>query len=441
MEKIIGIRRESIEPTEGRAPLSPLQVQRIIENNNIKILIQPSPQRKFTDDEYVDCGAIIAEDLSSCDIILGVKEVPVEELISDKIYIFFSHTIKGQDYNMPRLRKILEKNITLIDYELVKNEFGKRIIFFGEFAGYVGMINSLWIMGQRLLHEGIANPFRVIKQANNYESLDKAKKAVIKAGERISSIGLSYDLVPFIVGFTGYGRVSKGAQEIFDLLPVVEIRPEDLSDFIKEGKFSNKVVYKCEFRKLDLYEHSPKTDLFDLNELELHPDEYQTAFEKFVPFLSILINGIYWEPRFPKLVTKEFMKSLSAATDNPKLKVIGDITCDIEGSIELTVKAANSLNPCFTYNPINNRVTDGWKGKGVTIMSVDKLPAELPRQATESFGKALSPFIPALAKADLSKPAADLKLPREFRNAVIAHQGKLTPQFEYLYEFLESTDK
>lgn len=440
MEKIIGIRRESIDPNEGRAPLSPIQVRHIVENSNIKFLIQPSPQRKFGDEEYVANGATISENLADCDIILGVKEVPIEELITNKVYVFFSHTFKGQDYNMPLLQHILDNNITLIDYELVKNEFGKRTIFFGEFAGYAGMIDSLWILGQRLLHEGIANPFRFIKQANHYESLDKAKKAVLKAGERINDIGLSYDLVPFIVGFTGYGRVSKGAQEIFDLLPYVEVRPEDLNDFIKEGKFSNRVVYKCEFRKPDIYEYGPKHDLFDLHELELHPDEYQTVFEKFVPFLSLLINGIYWEPRFPKLVTKEFMRSIFAATDNPKLKVIGDITCDIDGSIELTVKSTNSSAPCFVYNPINNKVTDGWKGKGTVIMAVDKLPAELPRQATESFGKALYPFIPSLAKVDFSKTSADLKMPREFRNAVIAHQGKLISQYEYLYENLKSNN-
>ncbi len=431
----IGIRKETQYPSEKRAALTPEHVKEIVKQG-VEVIIEPAEnQRIFTAEEYQNVGGHISENLDNCNIIFGVKEVPIKDLIPNKPFVFFSHAIKGQKYNMPLLQAILDKNITLMDYELVKNDENLRIIFFGKFAGYAGIIDSLWLMGKRLELEGIKSPLKEIKQATEYNMLNDAEDVLKKVGEEIKKNGLPDEVVPFITGFTGYGNVSKGAQELYDYLPSVTIRPDDLEDFIKRGEFSNKVVYKLEFKEKDMYSH-PTREEFSFDHFVNNPEEYKSKFYKYLPHLSILVNGIYWEERFPKHVTKEIMKKLYESNKTQKMKVIGDITCDIEGSVEMTVKATQSDNPTFVYEPLTGKVKDGIEGNGPIILAVDKLPAELPRQASKMFGDALLPFIKDLVNTDFSKEFEELIIPKEFKNAIIAHKGKLTPDFEYLKEYL-----
>jgi alanine dehydrogenase len=433
---IIGIRKESKYPTETRAPLTPQQVKDLIQHhNNITVIVEPCDKRFFKNDQYFEAGALISDDLSKCNIIFGIKEVPISDLIPNKAYCIFSHTVKGQSYNMSMLKRILELNITLIDYELIKNEKGKRLIFFGNYAGKAGMINSLWALGKRLAGEGIKNPFKEISQANKYDSLDHARMAVKKVGDEIQRSGLSQQLVPFVCGFTGYGNVSKGAQLIFDLLPVRKISVKEFFDFIEAGNFSDKTLYKIEFAKPDMYENKTAGG-FHLEEFRNHPDRYTTRIEKFIPYLIMLINGIYWQPKNPRLLTKAFFKSLYSSESKPRLRVIGDITCDVNGSIEITVKTTNSRNPVYVYEPLTNSVIEGWEGAGPVVMAVDKLPSEIPYESSLDFGRTLLPFVPELAKVDFSLPVEKLRLPWQFRNAVITHKGKLTPQYGYLKSHL-----
>lgn len=431
---IIGIRKETQYPSEKRAALTPEHVKEITKTG-IKVIVEPAEQRVFTSEEYISAGAQISNDLNDCKIIFGVKEVPINDLIPNKPYVFFSHTIKGQNYNMPLLQAILDKNITLMDYELVKNANGFRLIFFGKFAGYAGLIDSLWLMGKRLDYEGIASPFKRIKQATEYDMLSDAKEALAKVGKEIMENGLPDEIVPFITGFTGYGNVSKGAQELYDILPSVEIKAGELEEFVQKEKFSNKVVYKVEFKEEDMYTHKAGKE-FNFDHFINHPEEYSSIMDKHIPNLSMYINGIYWEERFPKHITKELMYSLYSNVNKPKLKVIGDITCDIEGSVELTVKATPSNNPSFVFEPLLGEIKDGIEGNGPVILAVDKLPAELPRQSSKTFGDALLPFVKELTSADYSVDFNSLKIPKEFKNAVIAHKGELTSNFEYLKEFL-----
>ena len=432
---IIGIRKESKYPTETRAPLTPRQVKDLIQHNNITVIVEPCDKRFFKNDQYFEAGALISNDLSKCNIIFGIKEVPINDLIPNKAYCIFSHTVKGQSYNMSMLKRILELSITLLDYELVKNEKGRRLIFFGNYAGNAGMINSLWALGQRLAWEGIKNSFKELMQANKYDSLDHARMAVKKVGDGIQKFGLPQELIPFICGFTGYGHVSKGAQSIFDLLPVRKISAKEFFNFIDAGNFSNKTLYKIEFSKPDMYENK-RGGGFNLEEFKNHPDRYIARIEKFIPYLTMLINGIYWLPRTPRLLTKTFFKFLYSSESKPKLRVIGDITCDIDGSIEVTVKNTNSRNPVYVYEPLTNLVIDGWKGNGPVIMAEDKLPSEIPYESSHDFGKTLLPFIPELAKIDLSLPVEELQLPWQFKNAIITHKGKLTAQYGYLKSHL-----
>ena len=430
----IGIRKETQYPSEKRAALTPAHVREIV-SQNIEVVVEPADQRVFTSEEYINSGARISENLEDCNIIFGVKEVPIKDLIPNKPFVFFSHTIKGQNYNMPLLQAILDKNITLMDYELVKNEDGFRIIFFGKFAGYAGIIDSLWLLGKRFEHENIRTPFGKILQATGYNMLCDAEEAIKIVGAEIAENGLPDEIVPLITGFTGYGNVSKGAQDIYDLLPSVEIKPNELENFIKKGEFSNKVVYKVEFREEDMYVHNSGME-FNFDHFVENPEEYESLMYKYLPNLSLLVNGIYWEERFPKHVTKEYMKDFYKNNPKQKLKVIGDITCDIEGSVELTVKSTKSSNPAFVYEPLTDNVKDGIAGDGPVILAVDKLPAELPREASKTFGDALLPFVKTLSETDYSVDFEDLNMPVEFKDAVIAHQGKLTPNFEYLSEYL-----
>lgn len=430
----VGIRKETQYPSEKRAALTPEHVRELVKQG-IEVFVEPADgQRIFKSEEYINAGAIISESLENVNIIFGVKEVPINDLIPNKPFVFFSHTIKGQSYNMPLLQAILDKKITLMDYELVKNDDGFRIIFFGKFAGYAGIIDSLWLMGQKLLTEGIDNPFSILEQAPNYNMLSDARKELELVAKKISTEGLPDQIAPFITGFTGYGNVSKGAQELYDILPTIEIKAEELESFIKKGEFSNKIVYKVEFKEQHMYKNKFNNE-FDFNHFLEYPNEYESIFYKYLPHLSMLVNGIYWEERFPKHVTKKLVNDLYS-NPKPKLKVIGDITCDIEGSIEMTVKATSSNNPAYVYEPKTNKIIDGIKGNGPVILAVDKLPAELPKEASKMFGDALFPFVKDLASADYSADFDKLDLPKEFKNAIIAHKGKLTPNYEYLSKFL-----
>lgn len=431
----IGIRKETQYPSERRAALTPEHVQEIVDQG-VNVLVEPADgQRVFTAEEYGNSGAEMNKSLDDCSIIFGVKEVPINDLIPNKPFVFFSHTIKGQNYNMPLLQAILDKKVTLMDYELVKNDKGFRIIFFGKFAGYAGVIDSLWLMGRRLEHEGLINPFSKINQATEYNMLSDAEEELRKVGKEIKENGLPDEIVPFITGFTGYGNVSKGAQELYDLLPSVEIKASELDEFVKKGEFSNKVVYKVEYKEEDMYV-LPSGDKFNFDHFVENPSDYNSIMNKHLPNLSMLVNGIYWEERFPKHVTKKNMKDYYETGENQKLKVIGDITCDIEGSVEMTMKATPSSNPAFVYEPLTEKVKDGIEGNGPVILAVDKLPAELPRQASKMFGDALLPFVKNLANADFSVDYDELEIPAEFKNAIITHKGKLTPNFEYLKEYL-----
>lgn len=431
----IGIRKETQYPSEKRAALTPDHIKMIVEDG-IDVLVEAAEgQRIFTAEEYKNVGAKVTGSLGECNIIFGVKEVPIADLIPNKPFVFFSHTIKGQNYNMPLLQAVLDKNITLMDYELVKNIDGFRIIFFGKFAGYAGVIDSLWLLGKRLESEGIYTPLSKMQQATKYDMLSDAERTLRNIGKDISEDGLPDEIVPLITGFTGYGNVSKGAQELYDLLPCVEVKARELENFYRGGNFSNKVVYKVEFKEEDMYQN-PENGEFNLDHFLSNPHEYTSLMYKYLPYLSLLVNGIYWEERFPKHVTKRLMKEFYETGVNQRLKVIGDITCDIEGSVELTLKATSSDNPAFVYEPLTEETKDGIEGNGPVILAVDKLPAELPRQASKTFGDALMPFVNSLASADYSAEYNDLNVPKEFKDAVIAHKGKLTPKFKYLEKFL-----
>lgn len=434
MSNYIGIRHEDKYVMERRAPLTPKHVKRLIEHQKLDFIVQTSEKRIFKDDEYLKAGALIEKDLKKCNVILGVKEMPIDFFEKEKTYVFFSHVIKGQSYNMPMLKKMMELKCNLIDYEKIVDEQNKRLIFFGKYAGLAGMINSLWSLGLRWKSFGVDTPFLYLKQAHKYSSLREAKDAVSYVGQLIAENGLPKELQPMVIGFTGYGNVSQGAQEICGLLPVKEISTEKLLELKDREKLPDNLIFKVVFKEKHISEHIGNED-FDLYDYYRNPANYRSKFEQYIPHLTVLMNCMYWDDRYPRIITKEYLKELYA-DGNPKLTVIGDITCDAEGSIECTSHGTEIEDPIFVYNPINDTYTMGYEGIGILDMAVDILPSELPRDSSDGFADALSNFVKSIVFADYDLPTADLDLPKSLKKALILHKGKLTPEFEYLEKYL-----
>ena len=239
-----------------------------------------------------------------------------------------------------------------------------------------------------------------------------------------------------VVGFAGYGNVSKGAQEILNILPVKEVKPGEIKSIFENP--SNQCIYKVVFKEEDMVEPSSNEDSFDLQDYYDHPEKYASIFESYLPFLSILVNCVYWAPQYPHFVTKEFLRQLWKKETSPRLRVIGDISCDVEGAIACTVRPTNPGNPVYIYDPIENKVVDGIKGRGIAVMATDNLPAELSLESSIFFSNALLPFVPALAQADYSKSFAESDLPFPIKKAVILYRGEFTPEYEYMKKYISS---
>jgi alpha-aminoadipic semialdehyde synthase len=436
MNNCIGIRREDKNRWERRVPLTPEHVKKLKNEGSVDVVIQPSKVRVFSDGEYTEAGAEVKESLSSCNTIFAVKEIPIKLLEPGKNYVFFAHVIKGQEHNMPMLKRMMELGCSLIDYERVVNEKGGRLIFFGKWAGLAGMTDTLRAFGQRLSSERISNPFSDIRQTHEYKDVNELIEAVSKAGDSIRNQGLPKSIVPMVVGLAGYGNVSKGCQEMLAYLPLEEVSPRQLHTFFENKNFSDKVIYKVVFKEEHMVEPVSSDQTFELFDYYNHPEKYQGTFHSYVPYLTILMNCIYWEKRYPRLVTKEYVKQLFETDSEPKLTAVGDISCDINGAIEFTLKATDLVSPAFVYDPINDSITDGFSGRGIVIMAVDNLPCELPKESSTDFGNALVEFVPHIAGIDFSVGFDELNLPCEIKKAMILYKGKLTPDYKYIEKFL-----
>ncbi|HTW90515.1 MAG TPA: bifunctional lysine ketoglutarate reductase /saccharopine dehydrogenase family protein [bacterium] len=429
----IGIRREDKNVWERRSPLIPEQVGQLIGEHGLKFVVQNSGIRTFSDAEYREVGAEVGDDLSGCLVVLGIKEIPETTFVPGHTYIFFSHVIKGQHHNMPMLRRMMDLGCTLIDYEKMTDEAGRRLVFFGRFAGIAGLVDTLAGLGKRLATQGMQTPFSQVRLAHEYGRVDLARAALAEVGRDIVEQGLPAELSPFVVGVTGYGHVAKGAWEMLDALGATEVEPVDLPALAARG--DRHVVYRVMFREEHIVEPTEVGHRFDLKEYFTKPELYRSRFEDHLPHLSVLTNCIYWDARYPRLVTKDWLKRTFAA-GSPKLAAIGDISCDIDGSIEATSKATEPGQPFYVYEPETGSVRDGVDGNGMLLMTVDNLPCELPFDSSREFGVALMPFVPAIAHTDFGLPLEKLDLPGPIRRALILHRGKLTPEYRYLEKYL-----
>ena len=409
---MIGIRREEKNRWERRVPLTPEHVAELI-RHGIEVTVDPSPIRAFPDDAYRRAGARVSEDLSGCSLIAAVKEIPASALRPDTAHLFFAHVLKGQPANMPMLRRLLEIGATLVDYEKIVDDRGNRLVFFGRHAGFAGMLDTLWALGRRLSAEGIVSPFANLRTAHAYADLEDARAHLAAVATALRRDGVPRELHPLVVGFTGSGNVSRGAQEIFDHLPHEEILPEDLASLVEDPDLPRNVLYKVVFGRAD-----------------------RIAMGLHLAALTALVNGVYWEPGHPRVVSIDDLRRLWSGPSPPRLRVIGDISCDLHGSVEATVRLTTPGDPVYVFDPRSATAIPGIEGDGPVVLAVDNLPCELPVDASQHFGDALLRFMPALARCDWTRPYDALALPGEIHRAVIAHRGRLTPPFAYLERHL-----
>jgi alpha-aminoadipic semialdehyde synthase len=433
--KSLLIRAEDKNQWERRSAIIPDDLKKIIDKTGAQAYIEKSPKRFFKEEKYQEAGALLCEDMTSGDVILGVKEIPEEKILNNKTYIFFSHTIKGQKSGMPLLKKIIASGSTLIDYEKITDNKNRRLVYFGNFAGDAGAIDILSLMGEYWEHKGIKTPFSECKKAHEYKSVADAKKNMKLIGEKIKKDGIPSKISPVIIGILGYGNVSKGAQSILNNLPVEYIEPEALKKIAEKSKDNNK-IYVCVFKEKDIVKTKTGKS-FNLQDYYENPGNYSSVFDKYLPYVTILINAIYWETRYPRFVTWDALKKLYETSENPKLCGIADITCDLNGSIECTVKSTDSGSPSFICNPIDKTVTDGVKGDGVLVLAVDNLPCEVPKDSSTFFSSSLSPFIQNILEANYGSSLEESGLCSEINKAVIVYNGALTQNYEYLRKLVE----
>ncbi len=437
MTATIGIRLEDKSVWERRVPIVPSDIERLRSHHALRFMVESSPNRVYSNESFEHAGAEICHGLSLADVIFAVKEVPLDKLLPGKTYAFFAHVIKGQLYNMDLLQRLLDLRCTLIEYERITDENDRRLVFFGREAGLAGMIDTFHCLGQRLATAGFETPFNAVRQAFRYANLPDAQNHFADLGKDIRR-GLELDDLPMVVGFTGYGHVSQGAQDIFDLLPYEEVAPEELAGLTSRRRGIHDRLFKVVFKKPHLAEPIAEGKSFAVDEYHSHPERYRGRLIRYLPFLSVLMHCSYWTDEFPRFLTRQQAMELWRRGER-KLRVIGDVTCDIDGAIELTHKATQPDVPCYVYDPETDRWQDGLDGRGIAILAVDNLPCELPKESSDRFSHALTPFVPAIAAADYDRPFAELALPPEIHGAIVTHHGELTPGYRYLQASLEAS--
>jgi saccharopine dehydrogenase (NAD+, L-lysine forming) len=399
--KKIGIIRESKTPQDNRVPFSPEQCKKLVANNNtIQIVVQPSKHRCFTDAEYLANGIELQEDLQDCDILFGIKEPKIEELIENKTYLVFSHTKKKQAYNQKLMQAFIQKNIRLIDYECLVHEDGQRIVGFGYFAGVVGAHNGMMTYGKKWnLYQ-----MKKVHECKNYEELVHSYFSL-----KIPSIKIA---------ITGGGRVTSGLLEIMNLLDIKAVTPKEY--LTRTFSYPVYVLLKGG----DLYAHKVH-GRYDREEFHAQPHNYVCTFWPYIPKTDILLNGIYWDKNIARLFELDQTKHADF-----NISVIADVTCDVNGSVPTNIEVTTIAEPIFGFNKTTHGKEKPFQADRniLDMMTIDNLPNELPRDASVFFGEYLEKFI----FADL---VADDHTSGVLQRATICSDGKLSRYFDYLSDY------
>jgi len=398
-----GIIRERKNPPDRRVVLSPEECQNVLSKfPKAEILVESSPIRVFSDQEYADKGLKVVNDLETCEVLLGVKEVPIEALIPNKKYFFFSHTIKKQPYNRELLQAVLDKNIELYDHEVITNTKGSRLVAFGRYAGIVGAYNGFRAYGLK---------FDLFQLPKAESLLDQ--QALITELKKIQLPNIKILL-------TGKGRVGNGAKEMLDAMELRQVAPSEyLSETFNEPVYCQIDVSQYVKRKGEI--KGSKTDFFQ------NPEAYESDFFRFAKVTDFYIAGHFYGDGAPYLYTRE-----DAKQPDFNIKVVADISCDIDGPVASTIRPSTIAEPIFGYDPESETETDFKKEKAIAVMAVDNLPCELPRDASVGFGEAFSKYvIPSFFDND-----EDGLLDR----ARMTQKGKLTPRYAYLQDYVDGKE-
>ncbi|MFC2152903.1 NAD(P)-dependent oxidoreductase [Bacteroidota bacterium] len=400
----VGVLRETKNPPDKRVPVTPSQAVMLTERfSNVKAYIQPSDIRCYTDEEYQYLDLNMKEDLSDCNILLGVKEVDPKTLLPDKTYMFFSHVAKKQPYNRGLLQEIIKKKIRLVDYEYLTDYNEQRVVAFGHWAGIVGAYNGLRARGIR------TDKFN-LKPAHQCKDMDE-----MFAGLKMVKLQKKKILV------TGGGRVAMGAMETLSQLNIREVTPDE---FLHQ-EFNEPVLCRID---PEYYVKHKGGMQFDLHHFFKHPEEYVSTFKPYTKVTDIFIACHFWDPKSPNFITK-----VDYLDPDFNITVIADVSCDVDGPIASTIKASTIAEPFFGYNPKTGKEEPPFTSpQNITVMSVDNLPGELPRNASSDFGANLMDKVyPSLFGNDDSGI---------IERATIAKHGKLTERYAYLQDYLEGKE-
>ena len=395
-----GIIKERKNPPDRRVIFSPNELTLLKQKyQQVSVKVETSDLRIFEDAQYINLGIDVVDDVSDCDILFGVKEVPIENLIANKSYFFFSHTIKKQPYNRNLLKAVLEKNIDLYDYETIVDAENRRLIGFGRYAGIVGAYNGIRAFGIKF-------------------ELFKLPKAETLAGKEALISHLKRIVLPplkFVI--TGTGKVGNGAKEVLDAIKIKEVSVEN---------YLTKNYTQAVYTQIDVLEYNKRKDgqVLDFTDFYQNPKEYDSDFEKFTKVTDIYITGHFYGNDAPVILTREMLKA-----NDCKIKVVADVSCDVNGPIACTLRSSTIAEPLYGYLPEENIEVDVFHPAAIVVMAVDNLPCELPKDASEGFGEMfLEHVIPAFFNDD-----KDGILNR----AKITEKGKLTERFSYLQDYVD----
>lgn len=397
---IFGLIKERKNPPDRRVVFSPqavMELQRQFPEAQFKV--ESSDICVFPNSAYIDLGIEVTTDLSDCDVLLGVKEVPIDALIPHKKYFFFSHTIKMQPHNRKLLQAVLDKNITLFDHETITDATNSRLIGFGRYAGIVGTYNAFRAFGIK------------------YELYNLPKAETLSDKDELVSRLKRPFLPPIKIVLTGKGKVGMGAKEILTAMKIKEVSAED---------FLNKTYTYPVFTNIDVLDYNKRKDgtIIDNKDFYEHPMDYVSDFERFTKVADIFITGHFYGNGAPVILTSEMLQSPSN-----KLKIVADISCDVQGPIACTLRSSTIADPFYGYLPKENKEVPYTHPAAIMVMAVDNLPCELPKDASEGFGKMFTEHvIPAFFNQDKEGILARAK---------IAEHGKLTPRFAYLQTYVD----
>jgi alanine dehydrogenase len=395
-----GIIKERKNPPDRRVVFAPDELARLKQiYQNLIVKVESSDIRFFSDEDYRNLGIEVADDISDCSIFFGVKEVPIDYLIADKSYFFFSHTLKKQPQNRQLLRALLEKNIDFYDHETLVDAHNHRLIGFGKYAGIVGAYNAIRAFGIKF-------------------ELFKLPKAATLSGKEALIAHLKRLVLPplkFVV--TGTGKVGSGVKEVLDAIKITEVSVQN---------YLTKNYTQPVYVQIDVLEYNKRKDgnVLDFNDFFDHPQDYVSDFERFTKVSDVYITAHFHANEAPKILTQEMLQSPDC-----KIKVVADISCDVEGSIACTLRSSTIDEPFYGYLPIENKEVDIFHPAAIVVMAVDNLPCELPKDASEGFGEMFMELvIPAFFNGD-----KDGILQR----AKMTEKGKLTPRFSYLQDYVD----